>query len=228
MRNDRLMRAIIALTFLVGASALFAQKEFSAIGDFAAAKQSYLNGKFDQAVTALDRFDKASGATVQSLDLRGGIYMEQGKLDNASDAFQSAHLSNFDAFSPRIHFADVMLREKKFADARGEYEKLLGLTKTAIWLDYLRFGVLLTYLGEHDEAGAQKALRAVVFPTETPAYYYAQAASAFSHGNNAEARKWLNTARKIFDSTKTGWFDRALYQFGWLKDRPAPSIDPFA
>jgi tetratricopeptide (TPR) repeat protein len=222
------MRAVVALTFLVCAPVLFAQKEFSATGDFAAATQSYLNGKFDQAVAALDRFDKASPATVQSLDLRGCIYMEQGKLDNASEAFQSAHLSNFDAFSPRIHLADVLLYEKKFGDARGEYEKLLGSTKTAIWLDYLRFGVLLTYLGEHDETGAQKALRAIVFPTETPAYYYAQAASAFGHGNKAEARKWLKTARKLFDSSKTGWFDRALYQFGWLKDKPAPSIDPFA
>jgi tetratricopeptide (TPR) repeat protein len=222
------MRAIIALTFLICASVLFGQKEFSATGDLAAAKQSYLNGKFDQAVAALDRFHKAGGSTVQSLDLRGCIYMEQGKLDDAGEAFQSAHLSNFDAFSPRIHYADVMLYEKKFADARREYEKLQGLTKTAIWLEYLRFGVLLAYFGEHDEAGAHNALRAIVFPTETPAYYYAQAASAFSHGNKAEARKWLNTARKIFDSTKTGWFDRALYQFGWLKDKPAPSIDPFA
>ena len=222
------MRAAIALTFLVCVSVLFAQKEFSATGDLAAAKQSYLNGKFDQAVAALDRFDKSSGATVQSLDLRGCIYLEQGKLDNASDAFQSAHVSNFDAFSPRIHFADVLLYEKKFADARSEYEKLLGLTKTAIWLDYLRFAVLLTYLGEHDQAGAQNALRAIVFPTETPAYYYAQAASAFGHGNKAEARKWLNTARKLFDSSKTGWFDRGLYQLGWLKDKAAPSIDPFA
>ena len=222
------MRAAIALTFLICASLLSGQKQFSAPGDLAAAKQSYLSGKFDQALAELDQFNKASGATVQSLDLQGCVYMEQGKLAKAEDAFQSAHLSNFDAFSPRIHFADVMLREKKFADARSEYEKLIGLTKTAIWLEYLRFGVLLTYLGEHDQAGTQKALQAIVFPTETPAYYYAQAASAFSRGNNSEARKWLNTARKIFDATKTGWFDRALYQFGWLKDRPAPSIDPFA
>lgn len=223
-----MMRVLIAFTFFLIASWLFGQKEFAALGELGAAKQSYLNGKFDQALAALDRFDKAAGATVESLDLRGCVYMEQGKLDDATKAFQSAHLSRYDAFAPRIHLADVMLRQKKFADARREYEKLSDLIKTPMWPDYLRFGVLLTYLGENDESGAERALHAIVFPTETPAYYYAQAASAFSHGRKSEGNKWLSTARKIFDASKTGWFDRALYQFGWLKKKPAPSIDPFS
>ena len=43
----------------------------------------------------------------------------------------------------------------------------------------------------------------------------------------SEGLKWIQTAQKIFDSSKTGWFDRALYQFGWLKKKPAPAVDPF-
>jgi tetratricopeptide (TPR) repeat protein len=222
------MQAFIAFTFLLSTSLLYAQKEFSALGELGTAKQSYLNGKFDEALTALDRLDKAAGATVESLDLRGCIYMEQGKLDDAAKAFESAHLVSYDAFAPRIHLADVMLRQKKFADARREYEKLLDLIKTPMWPDYLRVGVLLTYLGENGETGAQRALHAIVFPTETPAYYYAQATWAFSHGKKTEGNKWLGTARKIFDASKTGWFDRALHQFGWLKKKPALSIDPFS
>jgi predicted Zn-dependent protease len=223
-----MMRAFIAFTFLLTASWSFAQKELSALGELGAAKQDYLNGKFDQALAALDRFDKASRATAESLDLRGCVHMEQGKLDDATNAFDSAHLANFDAFAPRIHLADVMLRQRKFADGRREYEKLLDLIKTPMWPDYLRFGVLLSYLGENDEQRAERALHAIVFPTETPAYYYAQAAWAFSHGRKSEGNKWLSTARKIFDASKTGWFDRALYQFGWLRKKPAPSIDPFS
>ena len=78
------MRAFIAFTFLLSTSLLYAQKEFSALVELGAAKQSYLDGKFDQALTALDRLDKAAGAAVESLDLRGCIYMEQGKLDDAA------------------------------------------------------------------------------------------------------------------------------------------------
>ena len=222
------MRFSIAFAVFLTASCLFGQREFAGLGELGAAKQSYLNGRFDQALAALDRFDKATRPTVESLDLRGHIYMEQGELDDATKAFESAHLSSYDAFPPRIHLADVVLRQKKFADARHEYEKLLDLTKTPMWPDYLRFGVLLSYLGENDKSGAERALHAIVFPTETPAYYYAQAAWAFSQGKKSEGNKWLSTARKIFDASKTGWFDRALYQFGWLKKKPAPSIDPFA
>jgi tetratricopeptide (TPR) repeat protein len=221
------MRAIIAFVFLLGAASLLAQKEFSASRELGAARQDYLKRRFDQALGALDRFDKATGTTVESLDLRGCIDVEQGKFDDAANAFESAHLLKYDAFAPRIHLADVMLRQKKFADARRGYEKLLDLIKTPMWPDYLRFGVLLTYLGENDEAGSQRALHAIAFPTETPAYYYAQAAWAFTHGRKSEGNKWVSIARKIFDASKTAWFDRTLYQFGWLTKKPAPSIDPF-
>jgi tetratricopeptide (TPR) repeat protein len=152
--------------------------------------------------------------------------MEQGKLDDAAKAFESAHVANYNAFAPRIHLADVFLRQKKFAEARKEYEKLLDLISSPVWPDYLRFGILMSYLGEHDQAHARQALAAILFPTETPAYYYAQAAWSFDHGKKSEALKWIDTAKKIFDSSRTGWFDRVLYQFGWLNKKPARSIDP--
>ena len=181
--NDWAMRTILALILLAAGPMAFAQKDFSAFtNDLGAAKQAYLAGKFDQALAALDRADK-SRATVESLDLRGCIYMEQGKLEDAAKTFESAHVANYNAFAPRIHYADVLLRQKKFEDARKEYEKLLDLVKSPMWPDYLRFGVLVSYLGEHNQARARQALASILFPTETPAYYYAQAAWSFDHGN---------------------------------------------
>jgi hypothetical protein len=85
----------------------------------------------------------------------------------------------------------------------------------------------MSYLGEHDQGRARQVLATILFPTETPSYYYAQAAWSFDNGKKSEALKWIQTAKKIFDSSKTGWFDRAFYQFGWVRKNPAPSIDPF-
>ena len=225
--NDRAVRIILALIVLAVGHIAFAQKDISSFtNNLGAAKQAYLNGKFDEALAVLNRIGKGA-ATVESLDLEGCIYMEQGKFDDAAKAFDSGHISDFTAFAPRIHLADAMLRQKKFAEAGKEYEKLLDLIKSPMWPDYLRFGILMSYLGQHDQAGARKAFSAILFPTETPAYYYAQAAWSFDHGNKSDGLKWIRNAKKIFDSTKTGWFDRALYQFGWVKKKPAPSIDPF-
>jgi tetratricopeptide (TPR) repeat protein len=221
------MRMIVALLFLAAATLSIAQKEFPGLtSELGAARQSYLRGKSDEALATLDR-DKLSGSTMELLDLRGCVYMEQGKFDEAAKSFEAAHISNFNAFAPRIHFADVLLREKKFQDARKEYEKLSNDVKSPMWPEYARFGVLLACLGEHDDAGARQTLATIVFPTETPAYYYAQAVSSFAHGKKSDALKWISTAKTIFDAGKTTWFDRGLYQFGWLKKKPAPSLDPF-
>ncbi len=228
IRNDLPVRTILTLIFFVFGSVALAQTNLPALShDLSTAKQAYLNGNFDEALAALDRADK-SGSTAQSLDLRGRIYREQGKLDEAAKAFESAHLSDYDAFGPRIHIADLMLQQKKFSEARSEYEKLLDLVKSPMWPDYLRFGILMSSLGEHNQSKAREARAAILFPTETPAYYYAQAAWAFDHGNNSEGRKWVQSAKKIFDVSKTGWFDRLLYQFGWLKKKPSRTIDPFS
>jgi hypothetical protein len=90
----------------------------------------------------------------------------------------------------------------------------------------LRFGVLMTYLGEHNEQGAQNALQHIGFPTQTPAYYYAQAASGFAHGQDAEAKKWINAAAKIFEASAIPWFAYPLYEFGWIKKKPPATLYP--
>lgn len=221
------MRVIVALIFLAIASVSVAQKEFSAFNnELGAARSAYLKEKFDHALEVLDRSDKSSSRTAESLDLRGCIYLEQGKFEDAMKAFEAAHAIKYEAFSPRIHLADTLLHQKKFEEARIEYEKLMDY-KAPMWPDYARFGVFVTYLGEHDENLARRMLGEIVFPTETPAYYYAQAAWSFAHDKKADAQKWIGAAKKIFDPSKTGWFDRTLYQFGWLKKKPAPSVDPF-
>jgi Flp pilus assembly protein TadD len=220
------MRVLFALLFFAIGHPLFAEKDLSALtNELGAAKEQYRRERFDDALATLDRLDKSARPMMESLDLRGCVYLEQGKFDAARKAFEAAHSMKFDAFAPRIHLADTLLRQKKFEEARKEYEDLMEV-KAPMWPEYARFGVLLCYLGEHDDR-ARRAVTTLVFPTETPAYYYAQAAWSFAQGKESEAKKWIGSAKKIFDATKTSWFDRALYQFGWIKKRPAPAIDPF-
>jgi tetratricopeptide (TPR) repeat protein len=222
------MRMIVALAFLATAGLSFAQKEYPGLSsELGAAKQSYLRGKFEEALATLDRSDKSSGATMESRDLRGCIFMEQGKFDDAAKSFEAAHIANFNAFAPKIHRADLLLRQKKFEEAHTEFEKLANDTKAPMWPEYARFGALVCSLGEHDDAGAQQALATIVFPTETPAYYYAQAAWSFAHGKKSDALKWIDSAKRIFQADKTTWFDQWIYHSGWLKKKPAPAIDPF-
>ncbi len=221
------MRFFFALLLFAISDPLVAEKDFSGLSnELGVAKAQFQQGKFDAALAVLDRLEKSSRPSMESLDLRGCVYLEQGKFEEAAKAFDGSHAFKFDAFAPRIHHADALLAQKKFTEAGNEYERLIQV-KSPMWPDYARFGLLLAYLGGHEEALAKRVYAEILFPTETPAYYYAQAAWAFGHGKKSDAQKWIGSAKKIFDSGKTAWFDRALYQLGWIKKKPPPSVDPF-
>ena len=189
------------------------------------AKDNLREGNFDGALAKLDQLDKAKSGNAESLDIRGTIYLEQGKLDEAKKAFRAASEADAQRFPPQLHLADVLLREKHFSDARDVYTDLMGKTNIQTFHEKLRYAVLLTYLFEHNEARAKTALERITFPTESPAYYCAQAAWEFAHNRTGEAKKWLKAADRMFDSKTIAWFARPLYDFGWTKEKP-PFVNP--
>lgn len=218
------MRLSIALVLAVSLPVAWAEEK-SSIGDsrLNVARQALESGNFKTAQAALDQFEQANKPNVESLDLRGVLLMEEGKFAEAAKAFEAAHTANPANFNPRLHAGDLLLRQKKFQEARDAYEVLLKDTKIALLSERLRFAILITYLGERDDISARSALERIAFPTQTPAYYYAQAAWSFAHGKNAEGQKWIKGASKIFPPQAESWFARPLYELGWIKEKPAPA-----
>lgn len=187
-----------------------------------AAKTDYASGHLDSALTKLDQRDQVKGASAESFDLRALILLEQGKLDPAEQAVNEAHELQPTLFAPRLHLGDILLRKKKYADARDVYAKLASETNILISNERARYGLLLASLGLHDAPAAERALGNIKFPTETAAYYFAQAAAEFAHGNEGSAKKWMATAHQIFEAPSLYWFERPLYDLGWLKNKPPP------
>jgi predicted negative regulator of RcsB-dependent stress response len=95
------------------------------------------------------------------LDLRGCAYLEQRNFAEATRAFEAAHAIEFASFPPRIHAIDLLLRQKKFAEARDAYEKLLEGTNIQSSAERLRYGILITNLAERDERNARAALQSI-------------------------------------------------------------------
>jgi tetratricopeptide (TPR) repeat protein len=219
---------LLAASIILAASAarlLADAKQVGTGNQIEIARQNFQTGNLAAANAALDRFEKENKPTVESLDLRGSLLMEQRNFEAAAKAFDAAHVADPANFAPRIHMGDLLFRQKKFAEARGVYENLLKETNILTSNERLRFGILLTYLAERDDKRAQEALNRIPFPTQTPAYYYAQAAWAFAHGKNSEARRWIGTADRIFPAKGDSWFARPLYELGWLKEKPSPALN---
>ena len=219
------MRAFLALFFGALFSAQAAnQEKIYLVNLIEAARSDYKTGQLDSALTKLDLHEKAKGPTAESLDLRGAIALEQGKFDLARKSFAEAQALAPGLFAPRLHLGDLALREKKYAEAGGIYEQLLTETNILISNERLRYALLIVALASHDEAAATRTLANIKFPTQSPAYYYAQTAWEFAHGNNRSAEKWIATAREIFEPQSLAWFARPLYDLGWIKQKPPASL----
>jgi predicted Zn-dependent protease len=185
-------------------------------------RNDYRAGNLNGALGALDEIDKAGKRDSDALDLRGAIYLEEGKFEEAKRAFRAASEASATGFSPRLHLGDVFLREKKFPEAREIYGNLLRQTNIQTSNEKLRYAILLTYLFAKDESRARAALALIRFPTESPAYYYAQAAWEFARAQPEEAHKWMKAGDRMFDARASAWFARPLYDFGWVKEKPTP------
>ena len=146
----RVFCALLLFTVFVPVASAETALEISSLLE--KAKGNFGQGNFDAALAQLDLIDKAKGQNSESLDLRGDIYFEQGKLDEAKKAFRAASAADPQRFPPRLHLADVLLREKAFYDAREIYSDLMEKTEIQSYNEKLRYAVLLTYLFEHNEA----------------------------------------------------------------------------
>ncbi|MFL6567870.1 MAG: tetratricopeptide repeat protein, partial [Chthoniobacterales bacterium] len=212
----------ILLTF---AATAFAQENIATEPpSFEMAKRQFEAGKTSEAMATLDGVDRKMGATGKTLDLRGSIAVEQGQIDEAAKMFTAASEKEKNNLGS-LHRGDLLLRQKKFAEAREVYRGGTKLTDILGIYERLRFGILLTYLAEKKDAEAQEALGEIRFPSESGAYYYAQAAWAYAHGQTRDAEKWIKRCEDIFGKKVTPWFARELYEMGWSKTKPPTSAD---
>lgn len=220
------MRALIAVfAFLASALLVTAEEKIPSADPLTVASREMLAGRPEAALAALAVGEKDGVLDGKTLSLRGSIRLEQGKFEEAIADFRAAREKDLTMPSPRIHLGDAFLRQKKWEEARAAYAEVLRVTNMIILSERLSYGILLTHLAEKNEAEARTALERIAFPTESPAYYYAQAAWAFAHDNNKAGVKWLKTADKIFDDKQTAWFARPLYDLGWIKTKPPLVLD---
>ena len=219
------MRVLTVLALLASALLVTAEEKIPSADPLTVASREMLASRPEVALEALAVAEEHGALDGKMLSLRGSIRLEQGKFEEAIADFRAAREKDPVIPSPRIHLGDAFLRQKKWEEARDVYAEVLRATNIIILEERVSYGVLLTHLAEKNEAEAKTALERIVFPTESPAYYYAQAAWAFAHDNNKTGVKWLKTADKIFDDKQTAWFARPLYDFGWIKTKPPLVLD---
>ena len=213
------MRLLLVASFILAASVVAAEENRPVSSPEETARRQFLQGNFDAALAAVNEAETRGEPSAEMLDLKGCIYAEQQKTDEAIAAFDAAYTLKPNGLS-RLHLADMFLRQKRWEEARAMYGAAMKETSVLIANERLRYGVFIAALQLNDEEAARTAFENLPFPTESAAYYYGQAAWAFAHGSKKDAEKWLRRAEEIYPMKARAWFARPLFELGWIKDKP--------
>src|SRR5438270_780280 len=157
------------------------------------------------------RFDCDWSSDVCSSDLNFGSLATDPKFWNA-----------------RFNLAEIPFLRKDWAEARKRFEGLLQSGTAELQGDaaqLIQYKILLTYLLEGKENMVDSILAKFELTPDTPAVTYSNAAVAFQHKNEKEAKDLIAAAEKKFSPALNKLFAESLYEVGWMQ-KPAGQTRP--
>lgn len=188
------------------------------------AKHAYQQGQWVACIGYLADCEMIFRGNPNVWNLRACCLMEQKYLDEAAEELEKVRKALPDDPVTAMNLANIRM-------ARGQYEesittlhelrRMLPYETPAELLNVLDFRELLCriMLGQEEEARAiVKNLSPI---SDTPLYYYSQAAFALARGNRMEASRHLRTVSSIFSKGNLSVpYQRALELSGILNMEP--------
>jgi tetratricopeptide (TPR) repeat protein len=156
---------------------------------------------YEQALKELDGIDARQPDLAESQNLRGVILMRQAQYDQAEAALQKALATDPKFWNARFNLAEIPFLRKEWAEARKRFEGLLQGGTSELQgeaAQLIQYKILLTYLLEGKENMVDSILAKFELTPDTPAVTYSNAAVAFQHKNENEAKDLISTAEKKF------------------------------
>jgi tetratricopeptide (TPR) repeat protein len=123
------------------------------------------------------------------------------------------------SFPTKWNQAELLYVQKKFAEARAQFEVLQPKLQ-GTFADVGRYKIFLCYLFENNRDKAQAQLNKFTQLSATPVYYYANAAWHFSQNHPEQAKELLEQANRRYVPFINAQFADALQEAGWIP-RPA-------
>lgn len=200
--------ALLAAVPLAGAQAPVVSKENqvlikSALGDFD-------SKKYDAALEKLKKVEATMPEDPFVLNLIGAAYTKKKEFGPAEACFEKALAKQPDFFPAKFNVGELLFLQRRYAEALDYFE---SMRKIDARNELLQFKIFLSELQLGDKEAAEKTLKGIKYPGDTPAWYYAQAAWESKNGNNKKAREYLTGAKYIF-GPRTALFDETFDDLG--------------
>ncbi len=185
--------------------------------------REFNGANYPQALKELDAIDARQPDLAESQNLRGVILMRQAEYDQAEAALQKALATDPKFWNARFNLAEIPFLRKDWAEARKRFEGLLQGNTAELQGDaaqLIQYKILLTYLLEGKENMVDSILAKFELTPETPAVTYSNAAVAFQHKNEKEAKDLIAGGEKKFSPQLNKLFAESFYEIGWMQ-KPA-------
>jgi predicted Zn-dependent protease len=185
--------------------------------------RAFDDGKYSEALTVLDAIDARQPDLAESLNLRGVVFMRQGKYDEAQKALRKALSIEPRFWNASFNLAEIPFLEKHWSEARNRFEALLAAEPEGPQSEtsqLIQYKILLTFVLQGKENVADWILNKFELAKDSPALYYSNAAIAFQNGNEKEAKEWIAAAKKKYPAPPNKLYAESLYEIGWM-EKPA-------
>lgn len=190
----------------------------------AEAIKSFKARDFRGAISFADKADALIPPTAYTLNVRGAVAIEQRKFDEGFDFCLRALKVEPGFFPARFNLCEIPFNKGEYKLAREGLTILYNETeKDDPTIELLVYRIFLTYLFEDDAVHANEWKEKIPFPSQTPAYQYANAAWERKHGRIAKWHDWLRSAEFIWPEVKRVAFADVLIHVGWLNENLAPN-----
>ena len=178
------------------------------------ATQALGAGNLAEADKQVDVAAKFEPASAQTANLRGVIAVQRKEYEDAASRFTEAIAADEKFYPAKLNLADVLLLQRKWADARTRYEELQRVDPKS---ELLQFKIVVADVLDDRQSQAIQLINDMTFPGTTPAYYFARAAVLLKQSQEKEAQQYLTNARKYYDEQQCAYYMRFLQQNGLAK-----------
>jgi tetratricopeptide (TPR) repeat protein len=180
------------------------------------AASAYSIRDFKQALDDLEEADQIHANIPDTWNMRGAIYAEEQQYDLAREAFEKASKLNPGDFWPPYNIAQLLLFEKKYADAADEFKSLEVYHGHE---ELVQFKIVFAELLAGNDGAAKEELDSMKFPCDTPGYYFAHAAWSYAHKDEKEGAYYVRASVKVFGDQGSSTYYDSLAGLGWVRAR---------
>lgn len=173
---------------------------------------------FPATIAAIEILEGLAPPNAHTMNTRAAVAIEQHNFDEGRRLCLETLKLDPKYYAAKFNLGEIPLMEKKYPEARAVFQTLLNANPRD---ELVQFRIFLTFLLEKNDAAAREILGKLKFPSDTPAFYFANASWEFTRGNEAEGKAWVERGNWVFGPAKAQNFSESLIQLGWI-ERPAP------